>query len=275
MASFKLSSDGLVVYRIVSQGTVSAATLNPALINGGYTVTTGTGGSVSVTSYNAGFYTSYNAGVTSGAGGAQITAIYNNGSQLASGQYLQWIQVGTDNDPIAGYTASPWLDNANYPADPSKGIIGNPTASSQPFYSCTLDNSLKGPSLPANEIYFYDYSRRAPGDVSVTKPVVTWSADLYPATVRNRAKLAYNGVTGWLEGTGPMPQGIGAVSGLDENLRLQDRVAQKLKALRHLHGALALETIETRPHCRRDFRFVADITGNESGLGEEVLAASA
>ena len=73
------------------------------------------------------------------------------------------------------------------------------------------------------------------------------SSDLYGATVRNRAKLAYNSVAAWLEGNGPMPQGIGTVKGLDENLRLQDRVAQKLKALRHLHGALDLETIEARP----------------------------
>jgi len=73
------------------------------------------------------------------------------------------------------------------------------------------------------------------------------SSDVYGATVRSRAKLAYNSVAGWLEGNGPMPQGIGAVSGLDENLRLQDRVAQKLKALRHFNGALDLETIEARP----------------------------
>jgi exoribonuclease-2 len=73
------------------------------------------------------------------------------------------------------------------------------------------------------------------------------NSDLYRATVRNRAKLAYNSVAGWLEGNGRMPQGIGGVSGLDENLRLQDRVAQKLKALRHEHGALDLETIEARP----------------------------
>ena len=73
------------------------------------------------------------------------------------------------------------------------------------------------------------------------------SSDLYGATVRNRAKLAYNSVAAWLEGNGPMPQEIGTVKGLDENLRLQDRVAQKLKALRHLHGALDLETIEARP----------------------------
>ena len=73
------------------------------------------------------------------------------------------------------------------------------------------------------------------------------SSDLYRATVRNRAKLAYNNVAGWLEGNGPIPPGIGKVSGLDENLRLQGRVAQKLKALRHQHGALDLETIEARP----------------------------
>jgi len=79
------------------------------------------------------------------------------------------------------------------------------------------------------------------GDGSVQR------SDLYPATVRNRAKLAYNSVAGWLEGNGPMPQGISALSGLDENLRLQDRTAQKLKSLRHLHGALDLETIEARP----------------------------
>ena len=73
------------------------------------------------------------------------------------------------------------------------------------------------------------------------------SSDLYRATVRNQAKLAYNSVAGWIEGAGPMPPGISAVSGLDENLRLQDQVAQKLKSLRHQHGALELETIEARP----------------------------
>ena len=73
------------------------------------------------------------------------------------------------------------------------------------------------------------------------------SSDLYGAVVLNHAKLAYNSVAGWLEGDGPMPQVIGTVNGLDENLRLQDRVAQKLKSLRHLHGALDLETIEARP----------------------------
>ena len=73
------------------------------------------------------------------------------------------------------------------------------------------------------------------------------SSDIYGATVCNHAKLAYNSVAAWLEGDGAMPPGIGTVKGLEENLRLQDRAAQKLKELRRLHGALDLETIEAHP----------------------------
>ncbi len=72
-------------------------------------------------------------------------------------------------------------------------------------------------------------------------------SEIYEATVRNRAKLAYNGVAAWLDGKGPAPGPIAAVEGLDANLRAQDLVAQKLKSFRHEHGALDLETIEARP----------------------------
>jgi VacB/RNase II family 3'-5' exoribonuclease len=72
-------------------------------------------------------------------------------------------------------------------------------------------------------------------------------SDIYRAVVVNRAKLAYNGVAAWLDGTAPAPAPISAVPGLDDNLRLQDRVAQAMKARRHQHGALTLETIEARP----------------------------
>ena len=73
------------------------------------------------------------------------------------------------------------------------------------------------------------------------------ASNLYRATVRNQAKLAYNGVGAWLEERGPMPAEIGKVDGLADNLRLQDQAAQKLKAIRHAHGALSLETIESHP----------------------------
>jgi exoribonuclease-2 len=70
---------------------------------------------------------------------------------------------------------------------------------------------------------------------------------VYRAWVRNHAKLAYNSVAAWLENKGTIPPAILAVKGLAENLRLQDRAAQSMKSLRHIHGALSLETIEAKP----------------------------
>lgn len=72
-------------------------------------------------------------------------------------------------------------------------------------------------------------------------------SDIYRANVRNHAKLAYNGVAAWLEGKGSVPAAIAAANGLDENLRIQDRIAQRMKNFRHVHGALSLETIEAKP----------------------------
>ena len=73
------------------------------------------------------------------------------------------------------------------------------------------------------------------------------SSEIFPATVRNRAKLAYNNVAAWLDGTAPMPTAIGAVPGLADNVKIQHRVASQLAELRHQHGALSLETLQTRP----------------------------
>ena len=71
-------------------------------------------------------------------------------------------------------------------------------------------------------------------------------SDVYPAAVRNHAKLAYNSVAAWLDGTSPAPARVRAVAGLDEQLRVQDRVAQQLRKRRFEHGALTLETLEAR-----------------------------
>ena len=72
-------------------------------------------------------------------------------------------------------------------------------------------------------------------------------SEIYRAQVRNHAKLAYNSVAAWLEGNGAVSEVVSSVPGLDENLRLQDKAAQSLKQLRHVLGALSLETIEARP----------------------------
>jgi VacB/RNase II family 3'-5' exoribonuclease len=71
-------------------------------------------------------------------------------------------------------------------------------------------------------------------------------SDIYAAAVVNKAKLAYDSVAAWLDGRQPAPARVSAVTALAEQLRLQDRVAQALKQLRHEHGALTLQTLELR-----------------------------
>lgn len=71
--------------------------------------------------------------------------------------------------------------------------------------------------------------------------------EVYRAVVHNRAKLAYNAVAAWLEGAADVPDPVRDTPGLEDNLRLQDAAAQRMRNLRHAHGALNLETIKAKP----------------------------
>jgi VacB/RNase II family 3'-5' exoribonuclease len=95
------------------------------------------------------------------------------------------------------------------------------------------------------------------------------SSDIDRAWVRNHAKLAYNSVAAWLEGKGPAPEAVAVVPGLAENLRIQDRVAQRLKALRHEHGALDLQTLEARPVFAEDE--IQDLRVDERNRAKEII----
>jgi VacB/RNase II family 3'-5' exoribonuclease len=83
-------------------------------------------------------------------------------------------------------------------------------------------------------------------EMAVTPDGSVAESEVYRALVRNHAKLAYDSVAAWLEGTAGPPPRVAAVRGLDEQLRTQDRAAQAMKALRQRHGSLRLETHETR-----------------------------
>ncbi len=73
------------------------------------------------------------------------------------------------------------------------------------------------------------------------------SSTVYRAVVRNTAQLTYNAVGRWLEGSAPAPPKVAASPDLQAQLRLQDAAAQALRNERYRHGALNIDTIETRP----------------------------
>jgi VacB/RNase II family 3'-5' exoribonuclease len=95
------------------------------------------------------------------------------------------------------------------------------------------------------------------------------SSAIYRAAVLNRAKLAYNGVAAWLEGTAPPPPKLAAVPGLDEQLRIQDRAAQALRRVRRAHGALQLDTLEVRAVF--DDGALADLLPDEKNRAKELI----
>ncbi|MDR0275468.1 MAG: RNB domain-containing ribonuclease [Burkholderiaceae bacterium] len=66
------------------------------------------------------------------------------------------------------------------------------------------------------------------------------------ASVRNQAQLAYDAVSAWLTGEGPLPEAADRVPGMDQQLRTQDAVAQQLRANRREQGSLDLQTLEPR-----------------------------
>jgi exoribonuclease-2 len=74
----------------------------------------------------------------------------------------------------------------------------------------------------------------------------------YRALVRNQAQLAYNSVGAWLEDRGPAPVKVAANPALAAQLKLQDQAAQYMAGNRYQHGALDLETVETRPVMLKD-----------------------
>ncbi len=94
-------------------------------------------------------------------------------------------------------------------------------------------------------------------------------SDVYCAVVLNRAKLAYNSIATWLDGTAPPPPRLAAVPGLDEQLRLQDRGAQAMNSLRHQHGALSLETLEARAVFDGDL--LTDLRPDEKNRAKELI----
>ncbi|MEY4764576.1 MAG: hypothetical protein RI907_1249 [Pseudomonadota bacterium] len=69
-------------------------------------------------------------------------------------------------------------------------------------------------------------------------------AKVYRARVHNHAKLAYDAVSAWLDGSGEAPPALLAAEGMADQLRWQDEVAQRLRRVRREQGSLELETLQ-------------------------------
>lgn len=104
--------------------------------------------------------------------------------------------------------------------------------------------------------------------------LLNWT--IFLAIVHNYAKLTYNGVGPWLEGTGKMPEKIAQVPGLEETLRTQHAIAQLLKIKRHKVGSLTLDTskMEARINERKEILLEVSPHNFAHQLIEEFMIAA-
>jgi VacB/RNase II family 3'-5' exoribonuclease len=92
---------------------------------------------------------------------------------------------------------------------------------------------------------------------------------VYPASIKNYAKLAYPSVGAWLEGRGPIPPRITAVPVMTEQIQLQREIAEKLHLWRAKEGMLSFSRPEVVAVV--DQGQVRDLTISGHNLAEDII----
>lgn len=113
-------------------------------------------------------------------------------------------------------------------------------------------------------------------EMTVAKDGSVTASNVYRAQVKNHAKLVYGDVGAWLEGRGATPDDIERVPALDDQVRMQDEAAQRLRRRRIEHGALQLSTIEARPVAKDGEVVALEVTDKSRGreLIEDMMIAA-
>ncbi len=102
------------------------------------------------------------------------------------------------------------------------------------------------------------------------------ASDVYRARVVNQGQLAYRSVGAWLAGEGAAPTKVAASAELEQQLRMQNGIAQRLRGQRFNHGALNLLTLETQPIRVSDgsIEIEAEEKNNATQLIEDFMIAA-
>jgi exoribonuclease-2 len=206
-----------------------------------------------------------------------------SGGQIRDLRALLWCSIDNDESrdldqlsvavPLAGGVARILVSIADVDATVAKGTPLDAHASTNttsvytaakiyPMFPEKLSTDLTCLAEDQDRLSFVIDMTIAP-DGSVT------ASDVYPARVVNRAKLAYNSVAAWLDGKGPAPPRVASVAGMDEQLRIQDKVAQVLKRVRQAQGSLGLVTLE--PQAVFENTSLVNLKADEDNRAKELI----
>ena len=94
--------------------------------------------------------------------------------------------------------------------------------------------------------------------------------DVFPALVRNQAKLSYEAIGKWFDENTPVPDEVSRVSNLASQLRLQFEVAHHLSDARKKQGALSLQTNQVTPLLDEQGQII-DLAPDEQNSARELI----
>ncbi|MBS2035667.1 RNB domain-containing ribonuclease [bacterium] len=115
-----------------------------------------------------------------------------------------------------------------------------------------------------------DVDRRAlVTEMIVDKAGNVESSQVYQAAVKNKAKLAYKGVSDWMEG-GEAPENLRNAPGMDDQIRLQMEVGQRLGEAAKRRGALEFEADRVMPVVENDL--LVGLEEEKKNLASEAVA---
>jgi exoribonuclease-2 len=93
--------------------------------------------------------------------------------------------------------------------------------------------------------------------------------DVYLASIRNQAKLAYSSTGAWLEGRGPIPQPVAVTAGMEAQLHLQMEASERLRGIRKREGALTFSSTEATPEIENGV--VKDLKASEHNTAGDLI----
>jgi VacB/RNase II family 3'-5' exoribonuclease len=115
-----------------------------------------------------------------------------------------------------------------------------------------------------------DVDRRAlVTEMIVDKDGNVESSQVYQAAVNNKAKLAYKGVSKWMEGE-EAPENISKTPGMDDQIKLQMEVGQRLGEAAKRRGALEFEADRVSPVVENDH--LVGLEQEKKNLASEAVA---
>lgn len=144
------------------------------------------------------------------------------------------------------YVAVADVDALVKPHSPIDNYAASNTTS---VYTPTLIFPMLPPKLSTNLTSLNEQSDRLSivVEIDVATDGQFETRAIYPALVRNRAKLTYNNVAAFIESHGQNLALLPPLEGLGPQIVLQDRLAQRMKENRYRQGALSFGTVEVQP----------------------------